>query len=175
MVIVAPVRSGYQIKPLSPLATYALPEWRLQVSLAEGLEVVAPADGTRAANVGGPETSVRRRFSCSSRTSCCLPVWSYLGCRNVKNNGRSSFAGLVFSDDGRCHLPAAAPTQIACVVVTSIQKHQGPQADEAQWVVRFVVNCVIYRAKRTKITAMLTPTAAHKYIISLASFRSHAL
>jgi hypothetical protein len=28
--------------------------------------------GTRAAN-GGSETSVRRRFSCSSRTSCCLP------------------------------------------------------------------------------------------------------
>jgi hypothetical protein len=32
---------------------------------------------------GGPGTSVRRRFSGSSRTSRCLPVFVYLGCRNV--------------------------------------------------------------------------------------------
>ena len=37
----------------------------------------------------GPETSVRRRFSCSSRTSRCLPVSDYLGCWNVKHNGGS--------------------------------------------------------------------------------------
>jgi len=38
---------------------------------------------------GGPGTSVRRRFSSSSRTSRCLPVSNYLGYRNVKHNGGS--------------------------------------------------------------------------------------
>jgi hypothetical protein len=35
----------------------------------------------------GPGTSVRRRFSGSSRTSRCLPVFRHLGCRNAKHNG----------------------------------------------------------------------------------------
>jgi len=37
----------------------------------------------------GPGTSVRRRFSCSSRTSRCLPVSCYVGCRSLKHNGGS--------------------------------------------------------------------------------------
>ena len=39
--------------------------------------------------IWGTGTSVRRRFSGSSRTSRCLPVSKYLGCRNVKHNGGS--------------------------------------------------------------------------------------
>jgi hypothetical protein len=38
--------------------------------------------------IWGPGTSVRRRFSGSSRTSRCLPVSEHLGCRNVKHNAR---------------------------------------------------------------------------------------
>jgi hypothetical protein len=70
---------------------------------------------------------------------------------------------------------AAAPTQVTPRRRHSKLESTQARADEAQWGVRFVLNCVVYRAKRTKITAMLTPTAAHKYIISLASFRSPAL
>ena len=40
---------------------------------------------------GGPGTSVRRRFSGSSRTSRCLPVTKYLGCGDVKHNGGSRY------------------------------------------------------------------------------------
>jgi hypothetical protein len=41
--------------------------------------------------IWGPETSVRHRFSCSSRTSRCLPVNKYLGCGDVKHNGGSRY------------------------------------------------------------------------------------
>lgn len=34
--------------------------------------------------------------------------------------------------------------------------------------------CGVYRATTAKITAMLTPAAAHKYMVSLASFDAPA-
>jgi hypothetical protein len=45
------------------------------------LNVIVPADGTRAAIVRKRETSVLRRFLGSSRASCCFPVFNRLGCR----------------------------------------------------------------------------------------------
>jgi hypothetical protein len=36
--------------------------------------------------IGGSGTSVGRRFSCSSRTSGCLPVPRHVGYRNLKHN-----------------------------------------------------------------------------------------
>jgi hypothetical protein len=35
--------------------------------------------------------------------------------------------------------------------------------------------CEVYRATTAKITAMLTPAAAHKYMVSLAPLHSPAL
>jgi len=47
-----------------------------------------------------PETSVRRRFSCSSRTSSYLPVLYYVARRNVKHNGRSKKRALILFNAG---------------------------------------------------------------------------
>ena len=61
--------------------------------------VIVPADGTRAAT-GETETSVRRRFLGSSRTSRCLPVSGHVGCRTLKNNGGSRNYVLIRFNDG---------------------------------------------------------------------------
>ena len=70
----------------------------------------------RAPELPMEDRSVRRRFSCSSRTSCCLPVFSHLGCRNVKHNGGSNFnSGLrsrsVRTGKREAEFEAAGPIQ----------------------------------------------------------------
>jgi hypothetical protein len=45
-----------------------------------------PADGAKAANSEGAETSVRRRFWAALRTSQCLPLYGQMAVREVKHN-----------------------------------------------------------------------------------------
>ncbi|HEX2473638.1 MAG TPA: hypothetical protein VHK01_02765 [Lacipirellulaceae bacterium] len=51
---------------------------------------IVPADGISAANLGGTENSVPRRFLGSSRTSHGLPVCAQMGVPDVKHNSGSS-------------------------------------------------------------------------------------